>query len=353
MNASFRKLSFIVLLMLLVSGINAQNLTGIWRGYFVTEDGEQYKLEFQVQQNPTQAVTGVSYSYLDKRFYGKATMTGRYSTAGKTFQIQELRTVEVRNLGGGGTCIMNYKLLYSRSGREEFLEGTFVGKTEDRLDPKNNGVWGDCGKGKVFLRRVIESDFYIEPFLRKDKPTTTNPPVVKKQTPVTTGPQVKKQTPPVTRKEQPVVKRPRTDSIARQPQVIVEQPAKKIAPALKIPKQTRFRENELLKTVIITSPEITVKLYDNGEIDDDTITVYMDDQVVLSKKRLSAMPLTITLKLDTENPEHVLVMVADNLGRIPPNTSLMIVNDGDKRHEVRITSTEQKNAMVRFRYQKE
>jgi hypothetical protein len=51
-------------------------------------------------------------------------------------------------------------------------------------------------------------------------------------------------------------------------------------------------------------------------------------------------------------PELVLVMVAENLGRIPPNTSLMIVQDGDKRYEVRITSTEQKNAMVRFRYQK-
>jgi hypothetical protein len=56
--------------------------------------------------------------------------------------------------------------------------------------------------------------------------------------------------------------------------------------------------------------------------------------------------------MSEDNSEHVLVMVAENLGKIPPNTSLMIVNDGDKRYEVRITSTEQKNAMVRFRYQK-
>ncbi|HEX8609346.1 MAG TPA: hypothetical protein VF679_11965, partial [Pedobacter sp.] len=110
--------------------------------------------------------------------------------------------------------------------------------------------------------------------------------------------------------------------------------------------------NDLVKTLVVTSNEITVKLYDNGEIDDDTITVYMDDKVILSKKRLSATPLTMTLKMDEYNAEHILVMVAENLGRIPPNTSLMIVNDGDKRHEVRITSTEQKNAMVRFRYEK-
>jgi hypothetical protein len=42
-------------------------------------------------------------------------------------------------------------------------------------------------------------------------------------------------------------------------------------------------------------------------------------------------------------------MVAENLGEIPPNTSLMVVKAGDQQYEVRITSTEQKNALVRFK----
>ena len=120
---------------------------------------------------------------------------------------------------------------------------------------------------------------------------------------------------------------------------------------IKLPARTRSRENELAQTINVSNNEIIVRLYDNGEIDDDTISVYMDDQLVLSNKRLSASPLSITLKLNDTDPEHVLVMVAENLGRIPPNTSLMIVQDGDKKYQVRITSTNQKNAMVRFRYQ--
>ena len=95
-----------------------------------------------------------------------------------------------------------------------------------------------------------------------------------------------------------------------------------------------------------------VKLYDNGEIDDDTISVYLDKKIVLSKKRLTASALNINLKMDEDNPDHELIMVAENLGRIPPNTSLMIVTAGEQRYEVRITSTEQKNAMVRFKYVK-
>jgi hypothetical protein len=78
----------------------------------------------------------------------------------------------------------------------------------------------------------------------------------------------------------------------------------------------------------------------------------MDKRLVIASKRLTTAPITVKLKLDEDNPEHELVMVAENLGRIPPNTSLMIVESGEQRFEVRITSTEQKNAMVRFRYEK-
>ena len=43
-----------------------------------------------------------------------------------------------------------------------------------------------------------------------------------------------------------------------------------------------------------------------------------------------------------------LIMYADNLGEIPPNTALMIVTDGDNRYEVRITSDLQKSGTIRF-----
>src|SRR5258705_706389 len=85
---------------------NAQDLTGIWRGYFINDGGDQYKLEFQISQNPTNTVTGVSYSYLDVRFYGKATMTGSFIKTSSSFHIREIRTVEVKSIMGYGTCIM-------------------------------------------------------------------------------------------------------------------------------------------------------------------------------------------------------------------------------------------------------
>ncbi|HEY6504141.1 MAG TPA: hypothetical protein VIZ28_09220 [Chitinophagaceae bacterium] len=334
----------------------SQSVTGIWKGYFITDDGEQYKLEFQVKQSETFSVSGVSYSYLDIRFYGKATMTGSFVKSSKNFRIKEIRTVEVKSITGGGTCIMNYDLVYSRSGKEEFLEGTYLGKEEVK-GGENPFEWGDCGGGKVFLRKVQESDFYIEPFLRKkntettvskkDSVAKTTDPVIAKRTPATT-----KTNPPV--KKDPVTKttvtvRPKTDTIAKTNPPVVINPVK---PAVTTPAVLKERQNELMKSLVVNDPNVTVKLYDNGEIDDDTISVFYDKKLMVLNKRLSAAPIVLKLKMDEDDSDHELVMVAENLGRIPPNTSLMIVEAGDQRFDVRITSTEQKNALVRFRYQK-
>ncbi len=357
----------------------AQNLTGIWKGYFVSEYGDYYKLEFQISNNSANFSSGVSYSYLDVRFYGKATMTGSYIKNTKNLRIKEIKTVEVKNLDGNGTCIMNYNLFYSRSGKEEFLEGTYLGKQEVKITP-NPYKWGDCGGGKVFLRRVTSTDFYIEPFLRnkiKNIPVIDNQPPLKKDS-VKTKPVVKPVIDPVkkpvvktntTPVKKPVdvtktpVKKPITitktnTTPVRKPAIdtthIIKNPVVKIIqPPVKTPEVLIKRTNELVKILTVHDQDVTVKLYDNGEIDGDSISVYLDKKLVLSSKGLSTNPLIVKFKIDEDNSEHELVMVAENLGRIPPNTSLMIVEAGEQRFDVRITSTEQKNAMVRFKYQKE
>jgi hypothetical protein len=361
----------------------AQNLTGIWRGNFFSENGQQYKFELQLEQKGN-AVSGVSYSYLTTVFYGKATLTGNFSKTSQKALVEEIKTVEVRMEGGSTVCIMKCRFEYSKSGREEFLEGTYTSKYEKNGYGAKKG--DDCGGGTVYLRRVTTSDFYIEPFLRnKIKPNNntvqppkidslkTTPPVVKKnpatKPKTTTGTTTKPKTtattkPPVTKPnttkttvtnkppvaKNTVISKSKIDSVTK-----IEKPDAKetqVKIAIPKPKILTTRTNELVKTLVLNDENVTVKIYDNGEIDDDTISVYLDNKLVLSKKRLTASALTVKLKLDENNSEHELVMVAENLGRIPPNTSLMIVECGDDRYDVRITSTHQKNAMVRFKYRK-
>jgi hypothetical protein len=358
MKPDLSKFLFFALLSAVLMPLSAfsQNLTGIWRGWFTTDEGEQYKCEIQITQNKTKSVGGVSYSYLDTRFYGKASLSGLFSGASNSLIIQEVKTVEVKMSQGSVACIMKYMMNYTKSGNEEFLEGSFTSKYEKGDFVHKKGE--PAGGGTVFLRKVPTSDFYIEPFLR-EKPlvnketTTTKPPATTQSKPVVTNkkpvnkpPGVKDQT--TSTRTQTVV--PPNDTIKRTTPVVIDKP--KQVPSITIPATTRSRENELVKTLTVESEEISVRLYDNGEIDGDTISVYLDGRAIVSNKGLSTQPITLNLKMDESNSDHVLVMVAENMGRIPPNTSLMIVQDGDKRFQVSISSTEQKNAMVRFRYQK-
>jgi hypothetical protein len=336
----------------------AQDLSGIWRGYFITDSREQYKFELQIDQNRANVISGVSYSYLSTIFYGKAQLTGMLKPSGNNVLIQEIKTLELRMSSSSVACIMKCNFQYIRSGREEFLEGFFTSKYE-KTDTAYGIVRGrDCGGGTIYLRRVTTSDFYLEPFLRNRDLTKTDPPVYTPTKPKIAPNIADRKTPPaIQKKVEPKISQPEKKeetNIALPPIKLNDPDLPVIKERLteKIPDQIRTRENPVTKTIYVDTDEITVKLYDNGEIDGDSISVYLDNKIVLYKKMLTASPLIVKLKMDENNTERELVMVAENLGRIPPNTSLMIVNAGDKRYEVRITSTEQKNAVVRFIYRK-
>jgi hypothetical protein len=110
------------------------------------------------------------------------------------------------------------------------------------------------------------------------------------------------------------------------------------------------REKELVQAIPIDTSFIKIELYDNAEIDDDTVSVFVNNTLLLYKKRLTNKPLTLDVNVFPDT-DYELMMYAENLGRIPPNTSLMVITAGRKRYQLHLSSSEQKSAIVRFRYQ--
>lgn len=111
------------------------------------------------------------------------------------------------------------------------------------------------------------------------------------------------------------------------------------------------RKVNVQQTIEISNPEFKVDLYDNGDIDGDSITVYFNGQMVVGKQKLTEKPITIKLKANP-NMSNELVMYANNLGTIPPNTALMKVTAGDKTYEVRLESDTDKSGAVVFKIKK-
>ena len=123
-------------------------------------------------------------------------------------------------------------------------------------------------------------------------------------------------------------------------------------PEPKLPPALIKRKAELVKEIKVDTGLIKIDYYDNGQIDGDTISVYVNNMPAVTNKLISAKPVSITVRIDLKRTEQEVIMVGENLGTIPPNTALMIINAGDKRYQLYLTSDEQKNAMVRFIYEK-
>lgn len=109
------------------------------------------------------------------------------------------------------------------------------------------------------------------------------------------------------------------------------------------------RNNDLIKEFTVDHDSVSITLYDNAEIDGDSVTLIYNDKILTTHQRLTDKPLTFWIKIAPGNSRNELIMYAENLGSIPPNTALMVIYDGKKRYEVNIKSTEKTNGAVSFK----
>jgi hypothetical protein len=112
------------------------------------------------------------------------------------------------------------------------------------------------------------------------------------------------------------------------------------------------RENIVANEITVASDSLRVDFYDNGEIDGDSISIFYNNQLIAFNRILSTKSVHFDLHLDTTKEVNEISMFADNLGTIPPNTALMVVTDGKKRYEIRMSSNLEKNATLRIRRKK-
>jgi hypothetical protein len=118
--------------------------------------------------------------------------------------------------------------------------------------------------------------------------------------------------------------------------------------------ENQFRERQEVVTgeIEVESDTLKADFYDNGEVDGDSISVFFNKQLLAYYQRLSASSIHFDLVLDSSRQVNELSMFANNLGEIPPNTALMIIDDGKNKHSVRLLSSFEKNATIRIKRKK-
>ena len=112
------------------------------------------------------------------------------------------------------------------------------------------------------------------------------------------------------------------------------------------------RVTVIQQVVSIKSDSLQLSLYDNGEVDGDTVSVLLNGITILERQGLSTRAVKKTIYLPKDYDSLQIVMYAETLGSIPPNTGLLVIRDGQDTYEIRFSGDLQKNAGILLRRRK-
>jgi hypothetical protein len=118
---------------------------------------------------------------------------------------------------------------------------------------------------------------------------------------------------------------------------------------LKISEDFRKRKQVVSKQIEVASDSVRLSFYDNAEVDGDSISVFLNGKLVIAHQGLTERAFNVYVQLDSSLNYNEVSMFAENLGKYPPNTALMVISDGEKRYETFLSSDFQGNATIRLK----
>jgi hypothetical protein len=127
--------------------------------------------------------------------------------------------------------------------------------------------------------------------------------------------------------------------------IVAEQPITK-ADIIKINQDFKKRKQIVSRQIEVSSDSLRLSFYDNAEIDGDSISVFLNGKLIIAHQELTERAFNLYVKLDSNLETNEVSMFAENLGKYPPNTALMVISDGDKRYETFLSSDFKGNATI-------
>jgi len=342
-------ISPILVCLCILSGvpIKAQLITGYWKGKI-----DRKNVEVKIIKNGD-SLTGTSYYYESANKYRRFAIKGYFNSRDNSVVWWD--DVLIDEKGGNRLSSSQKQASYLSNtdfncpgGTKMYLDGKAALKdTEEEssrpvaLEKTGSHLFKDewdyiidnyiIGANDPELIDSISKVAYIKPIPAKTINTVvaTPAPVTKTQRPAS-----KKPAPPPVIKKETTLKQPDRESVIIKPLTNEE--------------KFNSRSRRLMQEIPVSGDSVELHFYDNAEVDGDSIAIFLNNKLLYEHIRLTDKPYTIKLAVTGLQPSNELVMVAENLGSIPPNTSLMITEIAGKRYEARLESTEQSSAVIRF-----
>lgn len=292
-----KTLLYLLLSFYFIPGAFSQNISGKWYGKITQQPGGYSQLyDFELELDHKRGIKGESYSYTKDSVEIRIGLSG-YADK-DTFRLSESRdwVRQDKVPWNWVACIKNINVAYRKENGNEYLEGRWDGISKDR-------PYEDCIPGRVILSRTVAG---LNQFLYENRDSVITADAI-----------------PVANKEDKI-----------------------------IDFSTPFLETEAKKVteIVVHNKELRLQLLDYLRVDNDTVSVYLNRNILAKNVWISKRATVINFRLDPSLEMHELLLYAENLGQVPPNTSELLIIDGRDIHRVMIVSDKQKTAAVYLKY---
>lgn len=339
--------SLLLVFILISNSSSSQMITGVWKGRI-----NKKKTEVKIIQKGD-SLLGTSYYYESDNNYRRYSIKGYFDPNTNEAvwwddQLLEEKTGKFSLNAPGKTPYLSSADFNCPGSNKMLLDGDASLKNgSDRI------------VGPVNLEKTNETSFPDEwDFIIENYTAGANDPYYIDSIASIAGipvvvPEEKVSRP--TEMDKPVIKEANKTVINKpiekpQPVKIIEQqkPEQKLAIKKNIEEEFKVRQRVVATTIPLVGDSIELRFYDNAQIDGDSISLFLNNKLIFQHIRLAASPYTIRLPISDLNETNELVMVAENLGSIPPNTSYMLAIVNNQRYEAMLKSTEESSAVIKL-----
>ncbi|MEO6489091.1 MAG: hypothetical protein ABIO04_04050 [Ferruginibacter sp.] len=364
-----KSLIFLLLIIILPVSILAQSIsnhpdiTGLWKGT-IYNDTTQLKYSYEIGISEEKGkLTGFSHTWFildDKQYYGVKKVKVKFAPDGKII-IEDAGLIANNYPVSPAKGVRQLNILTLQIADSAMsLVGPFSTNRTKLYSPltgtislqRKNDYWQSAlvphlqELGLVSELSFVKADIRATEIASKNStpvPGIKTEVVKEDESIVRDMPETINEKKQATHGKATTVKRPAITSVStpdiKKEIVVRVEPSSPAADVL-------VRTTVLQQTVTFASDSLQLSLYDNGEIDGDTVSVLMNGKILIAKAGLGTNAVRKTIYVPQNSESIELVMYAENLGTIAPNTGLLVLHDGKSIYEIRFSGDLKKNASI-------